>query len=497
MTDKKDETGRGAPRPGEGPRRPFATVDVQAKEVGGRDKGATGAAAGGERPDSRTAPLPPPGAKRPRGVEAALSGGVAAVRTWTLRVLRSNTFLSHVAAGVAGAVLTLSAGALLGLFDDGDGGERLSAEVSKRFAAVEQALKKRAAKLADDVGAKLAATDARVENLEERSRAVAELADAQAKLTAEHKALEARVASPALAERVAKLEAALTALSADDKLGGAALVEDLAAKLAELEKLAKQAGETAKSGASRIDRELAALKSQAGGLGQRLETLKSEIQERLGGVAKAGELAPVMARLAVFEGDLEAFLKREAERAANAQRVLLTLEIANLKRAVDRGDGYAKELEAVRKVAGSSIGLAPLERYSLDGVPTLGGLTRDFRRFANATVDAEREPADASVLDRLMAGARSIVRLRKAGHSADDASVEAIVGRMEAALKDGNVGEAIVQGRKLPPKAALAAEDWLRRLEARHTADRAIAEIEAALKSSLTAQRQPAPEPKR
>jgi hypothetical protein len=101
------------------------------------------------------------------------------------------------------------------------------------------------------------------------------------------------------------------------------------------------------------------------------------------------------------------------------------------------------------------------------------------------------------MLDRLIAGARSVVRLRKAHYTADDTSVEATLARMEAALKDGNIGEALAQGKRLPPKAAAAAAGWLSRLEARHAADKAVAEVEAALKSSLTGAGPPAPEPKR
>jgi len=487
MTDKKDETGKGPSRSGEGPRRPYATIDLQATEVGGKDK--AGVAAGGGKPDTRTAALPPPGPKVQGGARSTVADGMAAARTWSRKATQSNTFLSHVAAGVAGAVLTLAAGALFGLFTAGERGGRLSPEVSKRLTVVEQALQQRTAAL-DDVGAKLAASDARVASLEERAKAVAALSSSQAKLAADAKALEARVASPALTERIGKLESALAALSADDKSGRVSLAEGLAAKLADLEKLAGQASETAKSGTARVDRDLA-------GLGQRLEALKADVEERLKGVAKVGELAPVVAKLAAFEQDLHSFLVTEGERVTNAQRLLLGLEIANLKRAMDRGDRYAKELDAVRKAAGNTVDLAALERYSLNGVPTLAGLAKDFRRFANAAIDAASEPADASVLDRLMAGARSIVRLRKSGHDADDTGVEAIIGRMEAALKDGHIGEVLAQGKRLPPKAALAAEDWLRKLEARHTADRAVADIEAALKSSLAAQRLPATEPKR
>jgi hypothetical protein len=493
MTDKKDETGKGALGPGGGPKRPYATIDLQATEVGG--KGRAGPGGTSERPDSRAAAPPPPGAKGHSGARAFLSDRLSTAHTWARSAAENSAFLSHVAAGVAGAVLTLAAAGLLGLFAIGDRG-RLSADLSKRLATVEQALEKRTA-LANDVGAKLAAADSRVANLEDRTRTVADLADAQAKLAADTKALEARIAVPELAERVAKVEAALTALASDGKSGRIGLAEDLVTRLAELEKLAGEAAETAKSGTTRIERELATLKSQAGGLGQHFDALKTEVDERYKSVAKAGELAPVLAKLAAFEQNLQAFLKSEDSRAASAQRVLLTLEMANLKRAMDRGTGFAKELDAVKKVAGGTIDLAPLERYSHDGFPTLAVIVKDFRRVADAAIDAESERADASMLDRLMASARSIVRIRKVGHGPDDNSVEAIVGRMEGALKDGNAGEVLAQGKKLPPKAALAAQGWLRKLEARHAADRAVADLEVALKTSFAAQRLPAPEPQR
>jgi hypothetical protein len=92
------------------------------------------------------------------------------------------------------------------------------------------------------------------------------------------------------------------------------------------------------------------------------------------------------------------------------------------------------------------------------------------------------------VLDRLMAGAKSVVRLRKANYDAGDTSVEATLARMESALKEGRITEVLEQGRRLPPKAAQAAEDWLRKLEARTAADRAVTEIEATLKASLIAE---------
>ncbi len=81
--------------------------------------------------------------------------------------------------------------------------------------------------------------------------------------------------------------------------------------------------------------------------------------------------------------------------------MLLTLELANLKRALDRGDSYARELEAVRKVAGEGVDLAALERYSRNGVPTLGRARQGLPPLRQRRDRLpRREPADASVLDR-------------------------------------------------------------------------------------------------
>jgi hypothetical protein len=56
---------------------------------------------------------------------------------------------------------------------------------------------------------------------------------------------------------------------------------------------------------------------------------------------------------------------------------------------------------------------------------------------------------------------------------------------MEAALKDGRLAEVVANAKTLPPKAALAGEDWVRKVQARLAVEQALADVEAALKSSL------------
>jgi hypothetical protein len=487
MTDKTDDTGKGHSRSGDAPRRPYATIDVKATEVGkatgvGKDGGRT-APPGGPKPEAATAALPPPSDAGKRGwaSAAALAGWLAAAGAWVFRLVRSSTFLSHAAAGVAGAALMLAVALALGLLAARQA--TIPSDLARRLAAMEKAQAQQTA-IPAAVTDKLAAADKRLSGLEEEARGIATIKSEHAKLAADAKALQARVAAPDVAERIAKLEAAVAALSGDAKSGSVPLAEQLAARLADVERLSGEAGEV-KSAAARLGRDLAALKGEAASLRQDLEALKGSVEDR------------IVAKLAGVERDLQAVRKTEGERAANAQRVLLALEIASLKRALDRGDSYARELDAVRKAAGGAIDLTPLDRSSATGIPTLGALTQELRRVANAAMDAEAEQPDASVLDRLMAGARSVVRLRKARYDADDTSVEATLGRMESALKDGNIGEVLAQSKRLPPKAAHAAEGWLRQLEARYAADRAVAEIEAALKSSLAEPPLPGPEPKR
>jgi hypothetical protein len=474
MTDNTDETGKGRLRPGDAPRRPYATIDLKGTAVG--KDGGPSVTLGAAKPEAKGAPWWP----RPAWLAAiwtAIAGWLTTVRIWALGIVRGNGLLSHAAAGVAGAVLTLAVGSALGLFAGGQRGERALPDIAARLAAVEKTLQRPAAR-PDGLTAKLAAAESRLGKLEEQTQAL------QGKVAGELKSIDVRIAAAGITERLAKLEATLAALSGEDK----------SARFADVEKLVGEASE-AKSASARVERDLAGVRSEAASLRQSLEVLKGSVEERLKDAAKAADLAPVLARLAAFERDLRAVVKTEGDRAVSAQQVLLSLEIANLKRALERGHSYARELDAAKTTAGGSIDLAPLERYSRTGVPTLGALTQEFKRVANAAADAENEQADAGVLDRLLAGARSIVRLRKARYDAEDASVEATLARMELALQEGNVGEVLAQGKRLPAKAARAAEDWLRRLEARHAADRKLADIEATLKASLTSP--PPPEAKR
>jgi hypothetical protein len=463
MANPKDETGKGPPRPGDSAagKRPYATLDLQATDV---DQSANPET----KPDAATES---PGHPQVDGDgRFNLADQARAAAEWAKGLashVRPGPTLSHLGAGALGALIVVLVSSLFQSFQP--------AQAPDPQRTIElRAVARRLADMEAVLGVRPGDTSGLVAKTEALSRSVRDLSDSQAQLANDIKGLEGKTGS------------------------GQGAPDDLAARIAKLEQAvavqsASQSAEAARATAA----ELAAIRTEAGRLGQRMDALKGDVDERLKSAARSQDLAPVQTRLASIDKELQTFLNSEADRSANATRVLLSLELAGLKRVMDRGEPFVAELAAVRKAAGDQLDLKPLERYMREGVPTTAEIAKSFRKVSNAVLDAEAEPSDASIVDRLLSGARSIVRVRKAGHGADDTGLEATVARMDTALKDGHLSEVLEQGRKLPPKAQLAAEDWLKQVEARQAVDQAMADIEGQLKSSLAGNRPTGTEPRR
>ncbi len=418
-------------------------------------------------------------------------------------------------------------------------------ELEERVSALEKAPKP--ASQDPELAKKIGDAEGRLAKLEEVSGTIPSLREAQEKQAAETKGLADAVArenaDTADHDRIGKLEERLSMLAAADTGPDGARLPQLAAitgKIADLEaslgaqitalrkslpadisdRLTEvdEESEAAKSATQRFDRELAAVRTESARIGQRVDASKAEVERHaaafeaiqedarklnaalgeiknsvgaeLKGVAKPADIsaaiAPVAGKVTALEQSLQSVVKSEEGRNANAERIVLSLELGSLKRAIDSGRPYAPELERVRKAAGGTMDLTVLDRYKDTGVPSLPDLERAFRPVINGVIDAAAEPAEGSVVDRLIAGARSVVRVRRVSHSDEDQSAEAVVARIEAALKEGRLGEVIEQAKSIPPQASGAADEWLQAVKARYAADQAIASVEGELKASLT-----------
>lgn len=451
--------------------------------------------------------------------------------------------LSHIAAGLAGGLLVLlGADALSTMgFDLRRSNTAHVRDLEARLSLMETA--SRSPGVPSDVAQRLAVAEQRVAAIDQLRQRLGDIDQRHSALVEGTKVLEQRLAGgtdDATTARVAKLENTLATLSRAAGEGQAGRLPQLAAitgRLTDLESTlsnqlqqlrkavmtdvegristTNEASEAARSGTQRIDRELAAQKLDVARLGQRVDgfrtqvdrvelqvktaeeasaTLKGaidQIRNELKGVARPKDLAavvePVTGRLARLEQTLTAVERGEEERRNSVERIVLALELGNLKRAVERGTPFATELGQVRKLAGSRFDLAALERFKDQGVPTAAALHREFRDLMHRVLDADRAADNAGIVDRLLAGAKSIVRVRRTDTAADDTSAEAMVARMEAALKEGRLADVAQSAAKLSENARKVAAPWLDRVEASAAVERAITGVEGELKNTLGA----------
>lgn len=456
-------------------------------------------------------------------------------------------FFTHVAAGLVGGLIALlAADALVSQF-----GISLTSEPDKtaaleqRLTAIEASRSQRSA--STELAARLAAAEAKLSKVEQLDTNIGGISQKQADFDKTLNSLNEKLStqgegSPE-AERITKLEEQLATMAkaaeSDPQSGRIPQLAAITGKLADLEQTmsiqldalrkgvaeqlatgigtATEAGEAARAGAQRLDREVSTLKAEATenstGLNslktdvdqtsaalqtvqEDLKRLKADVYARLAAFARPEDVStavtPLSDKLAALQQDVQTVLKSEGDRRSTAERIVLSLELANLKRAIDRGKPYATELEQTRKVAGGVVDLAPLDRFALDGVPTTTELRQQFKPIAFTIIDAEEQQQDGSIVDRLLAGAKSVVRVRKTAPNAEDKSTEATVARIETALNEDRLTDVLELAETLPAPAREAAAEFLTKVEAREAVDHALSSVESQLKASLAAA--PAPD---
>lgn len=561
MTANKNEpdkkpAGSASAQPGA---RPHATLDLKATEVtpppaqAGKDQSEkdkpevadaskakpAGAAAAAASPATASAT-----ASAAAGAKTDKPGSAAPSASATSRPAPRGYggFFTHVAAGLVGGVIALLAADMfagqLG-FETNDQPDKAAA-LEQRLSALEAARNPRS--LPPDLAARLAATETKLGKIEQFDANLDGMSKKQADFDKNLNELNEKLGTQGgdtqSAARIAKLEEQLalmqSAAERDPQSGRLPQLAAITGKLADLESTlstqldalrknvaqdvdarlssATEAGQAARSGTQRIDRDVATLKAETAEIStgltalktdsdrsvaalrttqEDLKRLKADVDTRFASVAKpedvSSAVSPLSSKLTALQQDVQGVIKSEGDRRTTAERIVLSLELANLKRAIDRGKPYAPELAQTRKVAGDIVDLAPLDRFALDGVPTATDLRQQFKPVAFTIIDADQQPQDGSIVDRLLAGAKSVVRVRRTDHSPDDKSAEAVVGRIETALNEDRLADVLAEAKSLPAPAQDAAREFIAKVEAREAVDRALASVETQLKASLAA----------
>ncbi len=316
----------------------------------------------------------------------------------------------------------------------------------------------------------------------------------------------------ALSEKMANLETAIANQASTGTPSG--LTEDAETRL----KAAVAASSAARSETQRLDGEFAAVKSTANRLDQRVEalqsssdklsesikilnettlkmsseisTLRTTLQSELGAVARPADInaavTPYKDRITSLESNLKTLEKLEAQRAEQAKSVVLSLELASLQRSVNAGRPFAEELGKVKAASGNQVSLDALDKFAVQGVPTLATLQDSFRPLIHTMLQATKSKKDSSLLEQFVDQAKSVVRVRKVNPESDDKSVEAIVARMEENLKIGKLSAVVEEASALPDVNRAPAQTWLDQVAARTTVDSVMQSLQNRLKSSLS-----------
>jgi hypothetical protein len=173
--------------------------------------------------------------------------------------------------------------------------------------------------------------------------------------------------------------------------------------------------------------------------------------------------------------DRIAALERTAKTADIADRTLRLAFVAmELKAAVERGEPFAAQFAAARRLDADGTALAALAPFAASGVPTAADLGRELAGVVPAMLSAAgAAPREDGVLQRFAANAERLVRVRPIGEKSGD-DPAAVIGRAEAKANRGDLAGARAEIDGLPATVRTPATQWMARAAQR------LAAVEAA-----------------
>ncbi len=223
-------------------------------------------------------------------------------------------------------------------------------------------------------------------------------------------------------------------------------------------------------------------------LNQALKTVEEDITNIRAGAVKTGDMTgqvkPLNEKIALLENHVSILLEQKDKKQGDAKQTALAIAIANLKRAIDRGEPYEPELQSIEKLSPIKLQLSGLKTHSVDGIATVSSLERSFKDVIRSVLDADAANKNGSLVDKFLSNARAVVRVRRTGEI-KGTDTEAIVARMEMRMKSGNLKGAVEEGASLKGPASEAVQVWLNKARARLRVEKALQRAEMDLLAAL------------
>jgi hypothetical protein len=271
-----------------------------------------------------------------------------------------------------------------------------------------------------------------------------------------------------MTDRLTRIEAQLENLSARaDNGGNSALSDRLAAVQsavkaletdnADLNDRVKEAADAARSARARAE---AAAK------------VATQASDNPHALIEQSDLDAFSSRLATLEQTTKAIQAELAKstNGASDQAARIALLATSVRLAVERGNGFAPELDDLKSVIKDPGELAPLEPFAASGVPTPAVLQRDLSALTPALLKAANvSTSESGFLSRLQVNAEHLVRVRPLDETPGD-EPENVVLRIELKSARGDIPGALAEFAKLPAATRAPAEDWIKKAQSREAA---------------------------
>jgi hypothetical protein len=285
---------------------------------------------------------------------------------------------------------------------------------------------------------------------------------------------------------IAALEARIAALE-DGEKADASKLSQLSDRVAELDTSIESLAKTAKEGGSVADAAaIAGMEKAIAELKAKLNALAEAEFTKGDATVSQPELATLIERLNKLEAVLPELVGTIDKEATGAKSAALAIAFANLRASVSDGRPYAAELDTITALAPALGDLGVLPAYAEKGIPTVPELARAFAETSEAAVAAPAAPADASVVDSLIASAESLVTIKRIDEAPAGEGAAATLTRARKALDHDDLAVAVKEVETLQGKPREAFAPWLGEARARLSAAEALTRLEGALLISLS-----------
>jgi hypothetical protein len=271
--------------------------------------------------------------------------------------------------------------------------------------------------------------------------------------------------------------------------GNSQAIAELQNRLGSLESRLQERDRTASAAADALRQDVAGVRQE---LSQNLSSLQQQLSDRLSALqqqvaqnadASQGQRAQLEQRVAEQDQRLTALGNQVAGGGSDVTRAGLRVVLAErLSRDLSQGTPYAEVLTALREMDADQARLAALEPYAQEGASTSAELAQQFEPLGDRIIRQSR--SGDSWGDRVLRMADQVVSVRPVdAPGASDAP--SLVARIESALDQGRLQDAVSAWEALPEPARQASQDFGRQLQQRAAADESARAIAADAVSAL------------